>query len=198
MSLRIKFEKLMFFSALDLKGSDVIQVSPVLNEEDIAKIEKYLLAKENQILQSDSHYGCLKNLIYEELTVLNCDLKSKEEAIELLGKRMFRENYVDEGYVKSVFNREQVSDTSVGSLVAIPHAFGGHILKQGIGLLTLQKPIIWGMEKVQLIFMLALNPNGEISVQGIFEELLDLTKNFKNIENILRARKYNEIDILRK
>lgn len=183
---------------LDLKGSDVIQVSPVLNEEDIAKIEKYLLAKENQILQSDSHYGCLKNLIYEELTVLNCDLKSKEEAIELLGKRMFRENYVDEGYVKSVFNREQVSDTSVGSLVAIPHAFGGHILKQGIGLLTLQKPIIWGMEKVQLIFMLALNPNGEISVQDIFEELLDLTKNFKNIENILRARKYNEIDILRK
>ena len=140
----------------------------------------------------------MKGLIHEEITVLSCDLKSKEEVIELLGGRMCREGYADEGYVGSVFDRESISDTSVGNSVAIPHAFGGHILKQGIGLMTLQKPIAWGEEKVQLIFMLALNPNGEINVQDIFGELLDLTKDYKSIENILKARKYSEIEILKK
>lgn len=183
---------------LNLDRVDVIHISPVLNEEDMGRIRKYLLAKENQFPEMDSRYQSLKGLIHEEITVLSCDLKSKEEVIELLGGRMCREGYADEGYVGSVFDRESISDTSVGNSVAIPHAFGGHILKQGIGLMTLQKPIAWGEEKVQLIFMLALNPNGEINVQDIFGELLDLTKDYKSIENILKARKYSEIEILKK
>ena len=35
-------------------------------------------------------------------------------------------------------------------------------------------------------------------MQDIFGELLDLTKDYKSIENILKARKYSEIEILKK
>ena len=81
--------------------------------------------------------------------------------------------------------------------MAIPHAFEGHILKPGIGMLTLQKPIAWGNEKVQLVFMLALNARTKTDFQGIFGEILDLTKNIKDLGQVLKARKFNDIEILK-
>ena len=181
-----------------LDGIDVIQVLPVLNEEDIRRVQKYIHKRENRQDEERCIYSYLKGFLHEDISILNCDLKSKEEVIELLGGRMCREGYVDEGYVSSIFDREKLSDTSIGSLIAIPHAFEGHIVKQGIGLLTLQKPITWGNEKVQIVFMLALNANTENHFQGIFGEILDLTRNIKDIGQVLKARKFHEIEIFKK
>lgn len=183
---------------LYLDGIDVIQVLPVLNEEDIRRVQKYIHKKENRQDEERCVYSYLKGFLHEEISILNCDLKSKEEVIELLGGRMCREGYVDEGYVASIFEREKLSDTSIGSLIAIPHAFEGHIRKQGIGLLTLQRPITWGNEKVQIVFMLALNANVDNHFQGIFGEILDLTRNLKDTEQVLKARKFHEIEIFKK
>ncbi len=183
---------------LYLNDIEVIQVSPVLNDEDVEQIQKYIRRKENQQDEEKSTYSYLRKFLHEEITILNCDLKSKEEIIQLLGGRMIREGYVDEGYIKSIFDREKLSDTSIGSLIAIPHAFEGHILKQGIGLLTLQKPITWGNEKVQIVFMLAMNAKIENHFQGIFGEMLDLTRNSKDVEQVLKARKIMEIEIFKR
>lgn len=183
---------------LYLEGIDVIQVSSVLNEEDIQRIRKYIYGKENRGNEDECTYTYLKGLLHENTSILSCDLKSKEEAIELLGGRMRREGYVDEGFVPSIFEREKLSDTSVGSLIAIPHAFEGHILKQGIGFLTLLRPIMWGNEKVQIVFMLALNASTENCFQGIFSEILELTRNLKDREQVLKAGKFSEIEIFKK
>ena len=183
---------------LYLEKIEVIQVSPVLNEEDVRRIQKHIHKQENKQTEEKFTYFYLKNLLHEEITILNCDLKSKEEVMELLGKRMIREGYVDAGYVDSIFERERLSDTCIGSLIAIPHAFDGHILRQGIGLLTLKKPVAWGNEKVQIVFMLALNTKAENHFQGIFGEMLDLTKNSKDVAQMLKARKFNEIEIFKR
>lgn len=175
---------------------DIVNVSPVLSEEDMLRIERHLSQKTN-VDTEKSMYGNVKKFLHEETTILNCDLKSREEVIELLGGRMFRENYVDKEFVASVFEREKLSETAVGKLVAVPHAFEGHIRKQCIGLLTLQKPIYWGTEKVQVIFMIALESNRENDFRGIFEDILDMTKNMKTIEKILKAKKYTEIEKLK-
>lgn len=174
---------------------DIVNVSPVLSDEDVRRIERHL--NRNDAAAEKKAYSNVKNFLHEETTILNCDLKSKEEVIELLGGRMLRENYVDENYVASVFEREKLSETAVGKLVAIPHAFEGHIRKQCIGLLTLQKPITWGNEKVQIVFLLGLESKSENNFRGIFEDILDMTKDMKAIEQILKARKYSEIENLK-
>lgn len=174
---------------------DIVNVSPVLSDEDVRRIERHL--NRNDAAAEKKAYSNVKNFLHEETTILNCDLKSKEEVIELLGGRMLRENYVDENYVASVFEREKLSETAVGKLVAIPHAFEGHIRKQCIGLLTLQKPITWGTEKVQIVFLLGLESKSENNFRGIFEDILDMTKDMKAIEQILKARKYSEIENLK-
>lgn len=181
---------------LNLDGIKVIYISSVLNEADVQKIQKCIEKKQNPEGTGASSFPFLSKYLHEEITILNCDLKSREEVLQLLGGRMVREGYADEGYVDSVLEREKLSETAVGSLVAIPHAFEGHIRKQGIGLLTLQKPILWGNEKVQIIFMLALSARTENNFQGIFGEVLEFTKDPKSIDQLLKTRKFSELELI--
>jgi lichenan operon transcriptional antiterminator len=182
---------------LTLENIKVITVSSLLNEADVKKIQEFVRKKKNPDTSRTASYFHLKQYLHESITILNCDLRSQEEVIQLLGGRMMREDFVDEGYVSSVAEREKVSETAVGSLLAIPHAFEGHIQKQGIGFMTLQRPVLWGNEKVQVILMLALSAEKENNFQGIFEEVVELTKDPKLVERILKAKRFDELnDIL--
>lgn len=188
-------EQDLVISTVPLKREDlhVIQVSSVLNEADVQRIGRYI--QKGSFSQNTSKYMYLKRFLHEKISILNCDLRSKEEVLRLLGNRMCMEGYVDEGYLTSVFQREEVSETAIGNRLAIPHAFEGHIIRQGIGLLTLQKPVEWGMERVQIVFMLALEASKETDFQKIFEDVLSLTQNGKDLEHLLRAKKFKEISI---
>ncbi|MDD3362704.1 MAG: BglG family transcription antiterminator [Hespellia sp.] len=178
---------------IELENIPVIHVSPVLNETDIKKIQKFLMKKKENEPEEQQNYNYLKQFLHSEITILDCDLKSKEEVIHLLGGRMVNEGYTDEGFIDSVFERENLSETALGNLIAIPHAFEGHIIKQGIGLLTLKKPINWGDEKVQLIFLLSLGAPSKDYIKGIFGDVLELTKDKKTVELIVKAKKYADI-----
>lgn len=171
----------------------VIQISPVLCETDVKKIQRFLINREEDEPPIQKNYDYLKQFLHQEITILDRDLKSKEEAIELLGSRMVSEGYTDEGFIDSVFERENLSETALGNLIAIPHAFEGHIRKQGIGIMTLRRPISWGEEKVQLIFMLSLDAASKDHIKGIFGDVLELTKDKRAVEHILKAKKYEDM-----
>lgn len=178
---------------LNMDEIQVIYISSVLNERDVIKIQEHIQQKRG--IRDGKAIYCphLKKYFHKEITILGCDLKSREEAIELLGRRMQREGYADEDYTASVLDREKFSETAVGGLIAIPHAFGDHIKKQGIGFMTFQKPVAWGSEKVQVVLMLALEANEENEFQEIFEEVLELTGNPKLVEQMLKTKKFSEL-----
>lgn len=178
---------------VDLGQIPVIRVSPVLNEADIKKIQKYLLKSKDNEPKVKKCYGILRKFLHSEISILNCDLKSKEEVIKLLGGRLISQGYTDEKFIDSVFERENLSETAVGNLIAIPHAFEGHIKKQGIGMMTLKKPINWGNEKVQLIFMLSIDDESKEYIKEIFEDVLELTRDKKTVESIIKAKEYVDI-----
>ena len=78
-------------------------------------------------------------------------------------------------------------------MIAIHHAFGDYIRKQGIGFMTFQKPVTWGSEKVQMVLMLALKANEKNEFQEIFGEVLELTRDPKFVEQILKVKKFSEL-----
>lgn len=178
---------------LELESTPVVRISPVLSGTDVKKIRNFLLDEKETTLAQDNKYRYLRKFLHNEITILNCDLKSREEVIWLLGGRMNSEEYTDENFINSVFERENLSETAIGNLIAIPHAFEGHIKKQGIGVMTLKKPISWGEEKVQIIFMLSLDAASQAHIKNIFMDVLELTRDKKAVENILRAKKYTEL-----
>ena len=108
---------------------------------------------------------------------------------------MFQEKYVDHEYVDSVFKREELSSTFVGGIFAMPHAFDGHIHKQGIGLMTLKRPIFWEDEKVQIVFMLAIDSRSKKDFQGIFGEVSNMMEDSVTLEKILKADRFSRLKI---
>lgn len=179
---------------LTLDGIDVINVSPMLNDVDIRKIEEKInpdIVKKTR--PANAKYSALFNQMSEKISILKCDCRSKEEVIQLLGGRLYTEGYVDEGFIDSVFKRENLAPTSIGDTFAIPHSFEGHIKKQGIGLMTLKRPIMWGEEKVQIICMLSIDVKLKESFRVIFNELANITKDTAAVEQILNADKFSDI-----
>lgn len=194
MALELKREEQDFVITtvpLTIEGVDVVQVSVVLNEQDAKCIQQQINKIDKKQDEQHDIYTCLKEFWDESISILQCDLKSREEAILLLGNRMIREGYADEGYVESVLEREKISDTYMSSMIAIPHSFSGHILKQGIGILTLKKPILWGEGQTRIVLMLALDAKTENEkFQKIFKAIYHLTRNIKDIDKILKAEDF--------
>ena len=179
---------------LVLEGIDVISVSPMLTEKDVLEIKERLnLDKTSIVTLSREKYPNLFGLMNEKISIFKCDCKSREEVISLMGNRLLHEKYVDDGYTESAFKREQLSPTSVGDYFAVPHAFEGHVLKKGIGLMTLKKPIMWGNEKVQIVLMLSLDAGAQALFKSVFTELADLTKDTAAIAKILGADRLSSI-----
>ena len=180
---------------LELDRCRVIPVSPLLNDHDINKIKMAVTAAPvRTVPSSGGKYANLLKLMNGRTSILRCDCRSKDEAIRLLGGRLQREGYVDEGFVDSVFVRENLAATSIGCTFAIPHAYEGHVLRQGIGLMTLKHPVLWGgEEKVQIILMLSIDAKLNESFKVIFSELANLTKDMLAVDRILKADRFSDI-----
>jgi len=176
---------------LTLDGIDVIQVSPVLNDRDIDILRSalYSIKRENTVTGRQC-YPKLSAMLNDKITILKCDCRTAEEVIGLLGQRMKQEGFVDSGFIGSVLKREKLAPTSIGGTIAIPHAFEGHVIKTGVGLMTLRKPIIWGEERVQIVLMLAVDAGCRDMFRDIFDELADIIKNPAVIRQLIEADKF--------
>lgn len=177
-----------------LEGTEVLFVSPILTESDISAIEKKLYGNIMAARAADKgKYESLFSLMDERISIFKCDLKTREEVIRLLGSRLLHEKYVEEGFTESAFKREELSATSIGDSIAVPHAFEGYVKKIGIGLLTLKKPIQWGNEKVQIILMLALDARAQEQFKKVFTDLAELTKDTSYLTKIINAERLSDI-----
>lgn len=181
---------------LSLEGITVINVSPVLNDRDITIIRETLYPVRKESLSAGRmRYPNLFHLLNERISIFKSDCRSVEEVINLMGQRMIREGYVDRGFIESVMRREEMAPTSIGSAIAIPHAFEGYVKKTGIGLMTLKKPISWGEERVQLVMMLGIDLKISNRFKDIFDELADMSKDSEIIKRLLEIDKLSQIKL---
>lgn len=177
---------------LQIDDVDVLVVSPMLNKDDMIHLSEMFESTQIKEQYQNGVYDQLVSKIKENICFFQCDCRSQEEVITLMGTRLVNQKYVDEGFIESVLKRENLAPTSIGDGFAIPHSFRGHILKPGIAFMTLKKPILWGEEKVQIILMIALDPDDKDSFRVIFGQLADLTKDVHKIQKILSVQSYKE------
>lgn len=124
----------------------VIQVNTILGGEDFKKIEMVLTGQPVQ------------NLPYmkEELTFLQKDFEKREDVLNFLCKQLKSFGLVDDDFLASVLKREELSPTSYGNFVAIPHPVIPQTDTTFWTICTLKKPIDWGGKRVQFICLLSV------------------------------------------
>lgn len=104
----------------------------------------------------------LKEVIDENMILLDLKVENKEEVIDILIDKMDERGKLSsrEGYQQSVLDREKLLSTYCGSDIAIPHGISESVIEPGICFARINE-IGWGApeNKVHFVFLLAVPKN---------------------------------------
>lgn len=127
----------------------------------------------------------------QPMEIVSCDMivvkapwQNKSTVINGLSKILLQQGCVETGFEDSVLAREEYAPTCIGGGIAIPHTDPRYVVKPGIAIATLTKPIDWWGMKTDVIFLLALR----MSDRHYLVKLLELFKDDNRMNCIRRAR----------
>jgi galactitol PTS system EIIA component len=118
----------------------------------------------------------LRDCLVSEAVDLRMDADNAAEVIRNIGGKLMHAGYVRDTFTNAVLERERTIPTGLPLSgrhnAAIPHTDIEHVIKPGIGLATLIKPVIFqnmvspeDEVEVQLVFVLALEqPKSQIEM----------------------------------
>lgn len=168
---------------INSNNNNIVRVSPLMNESDQKKIRIFLDNQKSSELD-----------IYFKDKIFRSGFKAgnKVDVIRYAANLLLEEGYVTEDYYSSVLERETMSSTEIGNLIAIPHAFSGTVKKQGVCVTILEKPIVWDNSLVQIVFTLALDNKLEGDIFHVFEDITNLRDDLDAINRMVRAKNFEE------
>ncbi|WP_035776112.1 sigma 54-interacting transcriptional regulator [Clostridium arbusti] len=171
----------------EIKGIPFISVENVVTGTALGTLKK-LINKEN-ILKNK-----LSNIIPTDFIFPQEDYKYKDELLDNMTKRLVEADYVEDGFLLSLYKREALGATYLKGGIAIPHGDSKFVTKPTIAVTKLAKPINWdGVNNVDLIFMIALKEDSK----DYFEQLYRIISSNEALLKIRSAKDKKEImDIL--
>ncbi|GIM30605.1 transcriptional antiterminator [Clostridium polyendosporum] len=159
----------------------VVYVKPLLTDEDKESI--------NVLLSYVNSEEYLKKLFREDLFYSNLSFNNKEECLEFITNELINKNVIDKNLKNIIFQRERTAPTELGNLIVIPHCIIEDTTK--IIICTLEKPIHWGTEQVQVIFLGCMNTKDR-EVRNMFPKIYELTKSKQKIEELINVKEFNK------
>ncbi|MDQ0975072.1 lichenan operon transcriptional antiterminator [Neobacillus niacini] len=168
-----------------------LHINAILTEKDIEKVREHITSK---FLNEDNSKSLkkLQNLFSDELFFTEVDKKTPNEIIKSLSTVLNIKGYVDDSFQRSVLEREEISPTSIGNLVAIPHPLKPNALGSCIAIGILKKPVKWGEHTVQLILLLALNEKDKEEFGHLFNHIWKLVQNKKLVDELCMKEKFED------
>lgn len=151
------------------KQARIIYVHPVIGDSDMRMLEKAILGMQKAFLPN----GQREAFFHRELFFPNMQAKSKEEVLGKITLHMLEHGYIDETIKKSIYEREQMSSTEIGSLIAMPHALESGASKPAIAVAVLNEPVLWSYERVQVVFCLSIPKSNARMWEDIFNRIYD-------------------------
>lgn len=139
--------------------------------------------------------------------LLDLEVNNKVEVLEEIVKVMYKNGYIKKGYLNDVLEREEIFPTGLpteGVKIAIPHASSNSIVKSGVGVAVLRKPVVFNNMvepeeelEVEIVFLLAnMDKNEQVKE---LQKLMDFFSEGDTLLKIKKASSVNEIvDILNK
>ncbi|WP_375089647.1 transcription antiterminator [Peribacillus sp. RS7] len=93
----------------------------------------------------------------------------------------------------SINEREKMSSTNIGNLVAMPHPFDcGNNKKLRVLVAINKQKILWGDKMAQIIFLFIPPKNQKVNNTKFFEEIHDVFKQTNMTEKLLNVTNYDE------
>lgn len=162
----------LIISTIDLPQLNIphFVVSPLLERSEESKLEEFM-KKLDEIPSNGNKDFVLLDYTTPFLVFLQQEVEHRYELIERLARSLYEKGYVEKEYIENAIARDRMSATTIGAGVAIPHGSPKLIKESVIAVATLREPLDWGVEKVSLVFMLAVKSDGKEVTKQLFHEL---------------------------
>lgn len=161
----------------------LIVVDNLLAIDSLTKIKEALYDKDSDVEKLASNF--------KQEAWFHINASSRSEAIAQLGHNMMNNHDINPEILASICERETISSTDIGNLVAIPHTIFTQDLPSVIGVGILDKPILWDKERVQLIFMICFNKEDKTNGSA-FRHLYKAVKNISTVHKLIDSYNYSE------
>lgn len=144
----------------------------------------------------------LLQLLDRDAVCLKLDARDAADVIENLGIRLYIDGYVKDTFVDAAMAREQKLPTGLplGGEVnaAIPHTDVIHVLKPGVALATLKRPVVFKNMiqpdedvNVRLVFLLSLeHPKSQIEM---LQEIAGVLQRPETVEKLIAAQTLEDV-----
>ena len=125
---------------------------------------------------------------------MNQVIKTREEAIRLTGKLLVDRGYVQQTYIEKMLEREEMTSTYIGNLVAIPHGTDEgkkEILESGIVIIQIPNGVDFGDGSiVKLIFGIAGKGDEHLD---ILSNIAIVVSDITNVHKIVKATSARDV-----
>ncbi|GGC89638.1 putative licABCH operon regulator [Thalassobacillus devorans] len=168
-----------------------LQINAMLSNRDIDKVKDYISREylnENKSKTNEK----LQNLFSEDLFFAEINKTEPVDIIKSMANTLNIKGYVNDHYLDSVLEREKVSPTSIGNLVAIPHPIETNALESCIAIGLLKKQVKWGEQPVQLVLLLALNEKDKEEFSPLFTNLWNLVQDKQLVADVCKTSTFPE------
>lgn len=135
------------------------------------------------------------NILKPENIRLSANAKTKQEAIAQAGQILVEQGYVEESYIPLMYEREKLTSTYMGNLLAIPHGTDDakeEVIASGLVILTVDQPIDWDGNEVRLVIGIAGKGNEHLDLLG---KIALVCAEQDNVERLLQVK--SEEDVIR-
>lgn len=161
----------------------ILEITCFLEDSELEKIEGFFKQNNN-----DS----LLNYLDPNLYIINVDFNTKEEVLNYMVNKikMIKPN-IPENFYDAIMERERLSPTEFGNMVALPHPYKVITEDTFISLLILNKPIIWDKKKVQMVYLMSITNKEGRDLQYLYKVTSKLFTNKKYIKDLIQNKDYN-------
>lgn len=165
-------------------------INPFLTERDRClvsnKIEEVKKSK-----QKAQFLGYLHSIFNDSLFLKDKDFKNENEAIEFMCNEMQLQGYISPDFKQEVFEREAMSPTAFNG-IAIPHSMRMDAIKTGMFAVVNQRPMKWGKQQVNIIFLLTINKNEKKVFHDMFDSLTTILSDEVNLRKLVHCSSFEE------
>jgi len=174
-----------------------VEIDDLLSKISIEKLDEAVQSKlktnDDGVVKFDSscHQFFEPDLIFPHL-----DVKDKTELIKLLTSKLVTKGYVTRRYCDTVLARENMTPTSIGNGIAVPHGEQSEINEARIVIATLNEPILWDTDYCDVIFLLVVKMDNEYELertQLFYKEYVRLIETDEKVNQLRQFDKNTDL-----
>lgn len=170
----------------------IIVVDPFLNENNIDSIRNRVRSLQTMKKRKASFVN-FKSYLNEDLCFFNYGFKNSREAIETICDYLYSRNLTNEQFKDEIFEHEKIAPSSYNN-VAIAHTLSNNDIASFVFLSINKEPVVWGDNKVNLIFIISLKQDDRINFGSLFSSLTDIISDNETYSKILNTNNFKELD----